>query len=410
MRLPACLLAQPLIVWTPTCITTLRDEAELCRPLLNLNFYGTFRALRAFRPSVDEPVQKICVSSRFAARLDMARVVDDWRAWPRSAAQISPSCWLGRECKTTGRSEWCANGRTEVTESHTLAILAKIANDPAHAPSAVGIPVENSADETMLINVLEVREQQISVELRQNGLNGRDKEAVHRKVEELNWKKVLLHGVGGWAGRYSTPSKKFDGGFFLLRLVTSVLFLHSYVPNLSPTSISILLRAYFSTSLALYIARGRPALPIRNFYASAANPPAHALSAEPTTSAWFQILQSTLAHNDDYLAKLQHSLAHFASLYGATPAGLADATNEDRDPRVCTQREDGEDLGDASVRRNFGGLYAYSGTSLECSGVQNVSGAPRTSRHKRGCGQFRAPIPLEDISLRTGPTYMCSDG
>ncbi|TFY50662.1 hypothetical protein EVJ58_g10947, partial [Rhodofomes roseus] len=80
----------------------------------------------------------------------------------------------------------------------------------------------------------------------------------------------------------------------------------------------------------------------------APTPHKDALSAEPTTSAWFQILQSTLAHNDDYLAKLQHSLAHFASLYGATPAGLADATNEDRDPRVCTQREDGEDLGDAS--------------------------------------------------------------
>ncbi|KAH9840919.1 uncharacterized protein C8Q71DRAFT_430834 [Rhodofomes roseus] len=161
------------------------------------------------------------------------------------------------------RSEWRANGRTEVTESHTLVILAKIVNDPAHAPSAVGIPVENSADETMLINVLE--------------------EAVHRKVEELNWKKVLLHGVGGWAGRYSTPGKKFDGGFFLLRLVTSVLFLHSYVPNLSPTSISILLRAYFSTSLALYIARGRPALRIRNFYASAANPPARARPRAHTT-------------------------------------------------------------------------------------------------------------------------------
>ncbi|TFY67540.1 hypothetical protein EVJ58_g1560 [Rhodofomes roseus] len=116
-----------------------------------------------------------------------------------------------------------------------------------------------------------------------NGLNGRDKEAVHRKVEELNWKKVLLHGVGGWAGRYSTPGKKFDGGFFLLRLVTSVLFLHSYVPSLSPTSISILLRAYFSTSLALYIARGRPALRIRNFYASAANPPARARPRAHTT-------------------------------------------------------------------------------------------------------------------------------
>jgi len=220
---------------------------------------------------------------------------------------------------------------TADVESHALAILAKIANDPVYAPSAVGIPAENPADETMLTNVLEARGQQIFELASGWTINGGDKEAVHRKIEELNWMNVVLYGVGGWAGRHSAPGKKFNGDFFFLHLVTSVLFLHSYVPYLSPTSISVLLRAYFSTSLAMYIARGRPALSIHDFYAASTTHPhapvpelvphKDALASNPTTNPWFQILQSTLMHNDDHIAKLQRTLANFASMYGTTPPG-----------------------------------------------------------------------------------------
>ncbi|KZT63363.1 hypothetical protein DAEQUDRAFT_719501 [Daedalea quercina L-15889] len=226
------------------------------------------------------------------------------------------------------------SGKTESSSeetSHALAVLAKVAADPAYAPSAIGIPVENPSDETMLANVLEARGSGIFGLASEWGVDGADKDAVHRKIEELNWMNVVLYGVGGWAGRHSAPGRRFNADFFFLHLVTSVLFLHSYVPYLSPRSISILLRAYMSTSLAMYVARGRPALPIRAFYAStttragapgpAPTPHQHALTADPTTSAWFAVLQSTLAHNDDHLAKLQRALVHFATLYGATPAG-----------------------------------------------------------------------------------------
>ncbi|KAH9838403.1 uncharacterized protein C8Q71DRAFT_528109 [Rhodofomes roseus] len=70
------------------------DEAELCRPLLDLlgehkfDFHGTFRALGAFRPGADEPAQNVFVDRLLALcgtphNLDMAKAVDDWRAWLR---------------------------------------------------------------------------------------------------------------------------------------------------------------------------------------------------------------------------------------------------------------------------------------------------------------------------------------
>lgn len=113
--------------------------------------------------------------------------------------------------------------------------------------------------------------------------------------------------------------------------MTSVLFLHAFVPYLSGASISALLRAYFSTSLVVYVGRGRPALPIRDFMASTTarpqapdatvTPHENALSADSTSNPWFPMLQSTLLHNDNHLAKIQRALAHFDTLYGLTPAG-----------------------------------------------------------------------------------------
>ncbi|OCH85392.1 hypothetical protein OBBRIDRAFT_838996 [Obba rivulosa] len=51
-------------------------------------------------------------------------------------------------------------------------------------------------------------------------------------------------------------------------------------------------------------------------------PGAGALTPEnPSPNPWLPILQSTLVHPDDHLCKLQRALVHFASLYGARPAG-----------------------------------------------------------------------------------------
>lgn len=120
-----------------------------------------------------------------------------------------------------------------------------------------------------------------------------------------------------------------------LHLVTSVLFLPSIVAYLSPTSTSILLRTYLLNTLALYVARGSPALPVTEFFDSVTPAPAPPEDSLPqnkpadgtltadnrTPSAWLAIAQSTLEHPDDHLCKLQRSLAHFDALYGATPAG-----------------------------------------------------------------------------------------
>ncbi len=114
--------------------------------------------------------------------------------------------------------------------------------------------------------------------------------------------------------------------------MTSVLFLPSLVAYLSPTSINILLRTYLLNTLALYVARGRPALPIAEFFDSvspSASPPSKSetpadgtLNPEnPTANPWLALVQSTVMHPDDHLCKLQRSLAHFASLYGTTQAG-----------------------------------------------------------------------------------------
>ena len=117
-----------------------------------------------------------------------------------------------------------------------------------------------------------------------------------------------------------------------VHLVTSVLFLPSLVAYLSPTSISILLRTYLLNALALYVARGRPALPVAEFFDSVTptpSPPSDppkpsdgTLNPEnPNANPWLALMQSTIMHPDDHLCKLQRALAHFASLYGTTPAG-----------------------------------------------------------------------------------------
>lgn len=126
-----------------------------------------------------------------------------------------------------------------------------------------------------------------------------------------------------------------------MHLVTSVLFLPSYLPYLTPTSRSLLLRGYLRVALAYYLGRGRPALPIASFYASSSPIPAppgptptpapetllvdkHTAEAKAliiTPNPWLGITQSTLVNPNEHLPKLQRSLLHMAQLYGTRPAG-----------------------------------------------------------------------------------------
>ena len=119
-----------------------------------------------------------------------------------------------------------------------------------------------------------------------------------------------------------------------MHLVTSALFMPSYAAYLSPTSFALFARAYMTTSLAWFVARGRPALPLAAFYAEVSARPAEpgaphgvapapgALDArDPSPNGWLPIVQSTLQHKDDHIHKFQRSLLHFARMLSATPPG-----------------------------------------------------------------------------------------
>lgn len=125
-----------------------------------------------------------------------------------------------------------------------------------------------------------------------------------------------------------------------MHLVTSALFIPSFLNTLSPHSASILLKTYFTVSLVLYVARGRPSLPISAFSANTTarpEPPSSSLpdshpakdTLTPHRSApnsWLPIIQTTLVHPDEHLCKLQRALWHFADVYGGSAKGrFADA-------------------------------------------------------------------------------------
>jgi hypothetical protein len=120
---------------------------------------------------------------------------------------------------------------------------------------------------------------------------------------------------------------------YRMHLVTSSMTLTSYLAVISsPTSKSLLLRAYFTRSVAYYIAQGRPELPIRSFFVApvltefpgpGVNPTGFAFpnSTSPFADLWLKIIRSTLVHPDDHLCKVQRTLAHYDSLYGRIAAG-----------------------------------------------------------------------------------------
>ncbi|KAI0727142.1 hypothetical protein C8Q72DRAFT_841961 [Fomitopsis betulina] len=202
---------------------------------------------------------------------------------------------------TARMSSVALSGSVSDLGPHALEILAKIANDADFAPTALGIQ-DCGFGELRMEQVLERIGPKFFQSVSEWTVNGADQDEIYRKIEEVIWMNVVMYGVAGWGGRHISSSKIFNAEFFLLHLVTSVIFLHSFVPYLSGRSMSTLLRAYFSTSLLLYVARGRPALPIRDFFAStnaqprapgpAPTPHKDAVTSDPTANPWFSILQT----------------------------------------------------------------------------------------------------------------------
>lgn len=127
-----------------------------------------------------------------------------------------------------------------------------------------------------------------------------------------------------------------------MHIVTSSLFLASYMALLTPASQEILLKGYFLTSLTWWVSRGRADLDVKAFFESVSARPAPSGplptpddSALPSSSSpkavtpnpWLPIIETSLVHPDDHLTKLQRALRHYSSLFGSRPAGLPDFTN-----------------------------------------------------------------------------------
>ncbi|KAG6377856.1 hypothetical protein JVT61DRAFT_14637 [Boletus reticuloceps] len=147
---------------------------------------------------------------------------------------------------------------------------------------------------------------------------------IERKMEEAIWLSSLIYGVGGWR-----PSG-FQADFYLMHMVTSSLFLPSLIASLSPRSQILLLRAYFTTVLTYWVARGQPPLNVKSFMTTTSteppvitSPPKAPLSTEttPIPNPFLPILQSAITHPNSHLTKIQRAFAHFDMLYGTRPTG-----------------------------------------------------------------------------------------
>ena len=123
-----------------------------------------------------------------------------------------------------------------------------------------------------------------------------------------------------------------------MHLVTSSLMIVSQLNVLSPSSSVLLLRTHFVNCLAVYVSRGRPALPIADFYARTTAMPTPS-TAVPTSAKdtlppagtpnpWLAIVQTTLVHPDEHLCKLQRALMHYAEVYGGAEPGAFTALTE----------------------------------------------------------------------------------
>ena len=119
-------------------------------------------------------------------------------------------------------------------------------------------------------------------------------------------------------------------------MVTSSIFLPSFIAYLTPSSQELLLRGYFFVSLAWWVARGRPALNITKFFSGTNPKPSPALSdkvPKPHQSAvassnvpnpWLPLIANSVIHPSDHHAKLQRALAHYGTLYGKREARSQD--------------------------------------------------------------------------------------
>ncbi|KAI0822157.1 hypothetical protein BC628DRAFT_1340970 [Trametes gibbosa] len=243
---------------------------------------------------------------------------------------LLPSLSLSKAELTNGET---STGKTSV---HAFTILARILADDKYSPATLGLPVTVGNNFERVNDTVGSALADLAAEWTA-GLDGEGATptAIAEKIEEVAWMNALLYGVGGWGGRERSPSKTFNADFFYMHLVTSSLFLPSFVAYLSPRSSVLLLRGYFAISIAWFVSQGRCALPIREFYekttAMPAPPQTAGAQAAPTKGTlipdvvapnpWLPIVQTTIAHPGEHVCKVQRALAHNATAYATRGAG-----------------------------------------------------------------------------------------
>ncbi|KAJ3761323.1 hypothetical protein EV360DRAFT_38040 [Lentinula raphanica] len=202
-------------------------------------------------------------------------------------------------------------GTRAASSLHAFTILARVMEDPA-------LEIKN-IDSKILRQYAD-----------QWSLDSTDPKDIERRIQDLQWMNVLIYTVAGFQ---RLKSGEFRADFFLMHLVTTSLFLPSFVAYLTPSSQETLLRSYFGISLAIYVARGRPKInpaplfgvemddpildPMLDF-----RPPLMKLpSSTREPNLWLPVIERAILHPDDHLAKFQRAVAHYANLYGYTPKG-----------------------------------------------------------------------------------------
>ena len=106
-----------------------------------------------------------------------------------------------------------------------------------------------------------------------------------------------------------------------MHVLTSSLFLPAYAAALRPSSISLLLKTYLLSCLLWWVARGRPKLPIHEFYSNTSVSASGRQFPVVNMDEWEPVIHDTIAHPDDHLCKVQRALLYFASAYGNRQAG-----------------------------------------------------------------------------------------
>ncbi|EKM48961.1 uncharacterized protein PHACADRAFT_265953 [Phanerochaete carnosa HHB-10118-sp] len=222
---------------------------------------------------------------------------------------------------------------TPSADVHALTILSRIEKDTDFAPENLKLPDLRNLGSVYSVVVSQADGKLLKYAEEWSKTVIPDRDVLKRKFEELVWMNTVIYGVGGWGGRAlgGDEKGKFNGDFILMHGVTSVMMTASLLNTLSLNSTVLLLRAYFVFSLLAYTVRGRPALPIKDFYANTslypsppgAQPAAAKDTIEPSTAPnpWLPIVQTTLVHPDEHLCKAQRSLMHFAVCYGGTELG-----------------------------------------------------------------------------------------